>query len=249
MAIYNEFAKVYDRWMKNIPYTRWAKRIIEILQAYDIKDGIVLDLGCGSGRITRKLSDAGYDMIGVDVSEEMLAQAYAKSRKYPDILYLCQDMRQFELYGTVKAIVCCCDTINYLADEEELTQVFKLVNNYLDPDGIFIFDIKTKAWYEEADGFTEARHEKNGDFFCETFLDGDEFEYHVTMFEKNKEELYERFEEYHYQKVFLQKNIEKSLKEAKLKLLQVTDGYTTKNPTDNSYRLCFIAKECEKIGK
>lgn len=248
MDIYNEFARVYDRWMRNIPYTRWTKRIIEILHDYHIDDGIVLDLGCGSGRITRKLADAGYDMIGIDSSEDMLAQAYEKNRER-EILYLCQDMREFELYGTVKAIVCCCDTINYLADRDELTQVFKLANNYLDPGGLFIFDIKTDVWYEEADGLVDARHEPKGDFFCETFLDEDEFEYHVTMFEKQKDGLYQRFEEYHYQKVFLRKDIENSLNEAKLKLLQVTDGYTKKKPTDKSHRLCFIAKECEKIGK
>lgn len=249
MAIYNNFARVYDRWMNNIPYTRWGKKIIEILHTYNIHDGIILDLGCGSGRITRKLADAGYDMIGIDASDEMLTQAVAKSKKHPDILYLCQDMREFELYGTVKAVVCCCDTLNYLADKDELTEVFKLVNNYLDPDGIFIFDIKTPVWYEEADGLVDARHEDKGDFYCETFLDGDEFEYHVTMFEKTKDELYEKFEEYHYQKLFTKKDIENSLIEAKLELMEVIDDYKNKKATDKSYRLCFIAKECGKSGK
>lgn len=249
MTIYNNFARVYDRWMKNIPYSRWSKKIIEILHTYNINDGIVLDLGCGSGRITRLLADAGYDMIGVDSSEEMLMQAKQKSKKYPDILYLCQDMREFELYGTVKAVVCCCDTLNYLTDINELTEVFKLVNNYLDPDGIFIFDIKSPTWYEEADGLVDARHEARGDFYCETYLDGDEFEYHVTMFEKNKENLYEKFEEYHYQKLFTKMDIENSLIEAKLELIEVIDDYKNKKATDNSYRLCFIAKEYEKSGK
>jgi len=158
-------------------------------------------------------------------------------------------MREFELYGTVKAIICCCDTINYLADTDELLQVFKLVNNYLDPDGLFIFDIKTKTWYEESDGLVDARHEEKGDFYCETFLDDDEFEYHLSMYEKNKNDLFEKYEEYHYQKVFLQEDIEKTLKEANLKLIKVYDGYTKKKHTDKSYRLCFIAKECDKSGK
>lgn len=249
MAIYSNFARVYDRWMRNIPYTKWSKRIIEILHSYGINEGIVLDLGCGSGRITRKLADAGYDMIGIDASEDMLFEATEKSKKYEDILFLCQDMREFELYGTVNAIVCCCDTINYLSDTEELTEVFKLVNNYLDPNGLFIFDVKTPAWYDEADGLVDARHEKNGDFFCETFLDEDEFEYHISMYEKDDEETYRKFEEYHYQKVFTREDIENSLNEAKLSLLEITDDYSKKNPTDKSSRLCFIAKEYGKSGK
>lgn len=247
--MYNDFARVYDRWMSNIPYTRWSKKIIEILHTYNIKDGIVLDLGCGSGRITRKLADAGFDMIGIDASEEMLMQANSKSKKYPDILYLCQDMREFELYGTVKAVICCCDTLNYLADTDELTEVFKLVNNYLDPDGLFIFDIKSPAWYEEADGLVDARHEKKGDFYCETFLDGDEFEYHLTMFEQNNTGLYEKLEEYHYQKLFTKEDIENSLIKAKLDLINVIEDYKNKKVTDKSYRLCFIAKEYIKSGK
>lgn len=248
MAIYSDFSRVYDRWMNKIPYTRWSKNIIEILHKNGINDGIILDLGCGSGRITRKLSDAGFDMIGIDASEDMLIQAYEKSKKYPDILYLCQDMREFELYGTVKAAICCCDTINYLSDEDELVEVFKLVNNYLDPEGIFIFDIKTREWYESADGLTDAKHEDKGDFYCETCLDGDEFEYHITMFEKTKDNLYERFEEFHYQKVFLRETIEKSLKKAKLQLIDVIDDYSNKR-TGRTNRLCFIAKEYGKIGK
>lgn len=249
MSIYKNFARVYDRWMSNIPYRRWSKRIIEILHAQQISDGIILDLGCGSGRITRHLADAGFDMIGLDASDEMLSQAVLKSKKYPDILYLCQDMREFELYGTVRAVVCCCDTLNYLADTSELTQVFKLVNNYLDPSGIFIFDIKSPEWYEEADGLVDARHEAKGDFFCETFLDEDVFEYHISMFEKTKEMLYEKYEEYHYQKVFSRKDIENSLSEAKLELIEVLDDYKYKKSTDNAFRLCFIAKEYEKNGK
>ena len=246
MMIYSEFAKIYDRWMNDIPYCKWCQRILDILHTYQINDGIIADLGCGSGSVTRKLADAGFDMIGIDLSEEMLAQAYEKSEKYPDILYLLQDIREFELYGTVRAIVCCCDTLNYLADRDELTKVFRLVNNYLDPGGIFIFDIKTGKWFRETDGITSSLHEDIGDFFCETCMDEDAFEYHITMFEKESDGRYAKSEEYHYQKVFTLEDITSALEAAGLILLEITDGYSKRPYTDASDRLCFIAKESGK---
>lgn len=147
MEAYTEFAKVYDEFMEETPYEKWKEFIIEYLKRENIEDGIVLDLGCGTGCLTRMLSDAGYDMIGVDSSFEMLDVARCSSDD--SILYLAQDMREFELYGTVRAVVSSCDCINYITDVEELVEVFSLVNNYLDPKGIFIFDFNTKHKYEQ----------------------------------------------------------------------------------------------------
>ena len=97
-----------------------------------------MDLGCGTGTMTEKLADYGYDMIGVDNSEDMLELAMEKRMESgKDILYLLQDMREFELYGTVRAIVSVCDSVNYITEPEELEEVFRLVNNYLDPKGVF----------------------------------------------------------------------------------------------------------------
>ena len=153
MDAYTSFAAVYDTFMDNIPYEEWAEYLISLLKEYGIEDGLVLDLGCGTGNMTEILASAGYDMIGVDNSEEMLDIAMEKREKSgQDILYLLQDMRGFELYGTVKAIVSICDSINYITEKEDLTDVFRLVNNYLDPKGIFIFDFNTVYKYQEVLG-------------------------------------------------------------------------------------------------
>ena len=140
---YTSFAQVYDMFMDNVDYPAWSKYLIQLLKEYQVEDGLVLDLGCGTGNMTELLAKEGYDMIGVDNSEDMLEIASEKRAESGlNILYLLQDMREFELYGTVKAVVSICDSINYILEEDDLREVFSLVNNYLDPKGMFIFDLE-----------------------------------------------------------------------------------------------------------
>ena len=153
MEAYTSFASVYDTFMDNVPYEEWGEYIHSMLCEYGVKDGIVLDLGCGTGTMTEILAGYGYDMIGVDNSEDMLELAMEKRiASGHDILYLLQDMREFELYGTVRAVVSVCDSVNYITEPEELREVFRLVNNYLDPGGIFLFDFNTEYKYREVMG-------------------------------------------------------------------------------------------------
>ena len=147
-SCYGAFSAVYDRLMEDIPYGEWKELLLSLLARFGIHDGLVAELGCGTGTMTELLAEAGYDMIGIDNSEQMLSQAMEKRVKSGhDILYLLQDMREFELYGTVRAIVSVCDSMNYLADTDELLAVLKLAANYLDPGGVFIFDLKTDRYY------------------------------------------------------------------------------------------------------
>ena len=153
MEAYTSFAYVYDTFMDNVPYGEWARHIREKLCEHGVTDGIVLDLGCGTGTMTERLAGYGYDMIGVDNSEEMLELAMEKKTESGyDILYLLQDMRGFELYGTVRAVVSVCDSVNYITEPDELEEVFRLVNNYLDPKGIFLFDFITVHKYRDVIG-------------------------------------------------------------------------------------------------
>ena len=149
MEQYTDFAMVYDKFMDETPYEKWCENVVNELQNYDIKDGLVLELGCGTGSMTELMAAKGYDMIGIDCAQEMLNIAYDKKEKSGyDILYLNQDMREFELYGTVRAVISVCDSVNYLLMDEDLIECFKLVNNYLDPKGIFFFDFNTCfCWY------------------------------------------------------------------------------------------------------
>ena len=126
MDAYTSFAEVYDGFMDNIPYKEWADYVEDLLREQGIEDGLVLELGCGTGSLTELLAAKGYDMIGVDNSGDMLQIAMEKREESgSDILYLLQDMREFELYGTVRAVVSICDSMNYITEYEDLVQVFR----------------------------------------------------------------------------------------------------------------------------
>lgn len=171
-VVYKSFAQVYDLFMNNVPYEEWCRYLTGLLEEYGIPGGLLLELGCGTGSMTELLSQKGYDMIGVDNSEDMLEIAMDKRvDSGHDILYLLQDMREFELYGTVRAVISICDSMNYILEEEDLLQVFRLVNNYLDPGGYFIFDLNTIYKYEQIGESTIAENLEEASFIWDNFYD------------------------------------------------------------------------------
>ena len=247
MEAYTSFARVYDTFMDNVPYKEWADYLGKILKEYGIDDGLVLDLGCGTGSMTEMLASSGYDMIGVDNSEEMLAEAMEKRvESGQDILYLLQDMQEFELYGTVRAVVSVCDSLNYITDRDELRHVFELVNNYLDPEGIFLFDMNTVHKYRDLLGDTTiAENRDEGSFIWDNSYDEEEGlnYYELAVFLPREDGLYEKSEEVHCQKAYPQEEIETLIKEAGMELLAVYDAYTLNPATEDSERLFFVARE------
>ena len=247
MDAYTGFAEVYDLFMDQVPYEKWSGRIIQILSAYGIRDGLVLDLGCGTGSMTELLAGAGYDMIGVDASEEMLELAYEKrAESGHDLLYLLQDMREFELYGTVRAIVSVCDSLNYITEEEELLHVFRLVRNYLDPDGVFFFDMNTIYKYSEMLGETTiAENREEGSFIWENYYDPEEQlnQYDLTLYIRDEDDRYVRFEETHIQKAYALERVLELLEKAGLKAEQIFDSDTEKKVTDTTGKFCIAARK------
>lgn len=251
MDAYTSFASVYDTFMDNIPYEEWAEYLVDLLKEYGISDGLVLDLGCGTGNMTELLASAGYDMIGVDNAEEMLEIAMEKRAKSGhDILYLLQDMREFELYGTVKAIVSICDSINYITEEEDLLEVFRLANNYLDPKGIFIFDFNTVYKYREVLGNqTIAEDREDCSFIWDNYYYEDEQinEYELSLFIKeNDSDLYRKYQEMHYQKAYELDTIKGLVEESGLEFVVAYDAFTKSMPTEESERVYVVARECGK---
>lgn len=260
MEAYTSFASVYDTFMDNVPYSEWAQYIRGLLLESGTEDGIVLDLGCGTGSLTELLAGYGYDMIGVDNSEDMLELAMEKRLKSGhDILYLLQDMREFELYGTVRAVVSVCDSLNYITDPEDLVQVFRLVNNYLDPGGVFIFDFNTDYKYRKILGdCTIAEDRGTCSFIWDNYYYENEQinEYDLTLFiqEKNPDEtqsdqmpqLYRKYKETHYQRGYTLKEIQVLLEKAGLVFEAAYDVDSKEEPSDTSERICVIARESGK---
>lgn len=249
MEAYTNLAAVYDIFMDNVPYAEWGEYIRSLLCGFGISEGIILDLGCGTGTMTEILAGYGYDMIGIDNSEEMLEFAMNKKEASGhDILYLLQDMREFELYGTVRAVVSVCDSVNYITDPEELREVFRLVNNYLDPGGVFLFDFNTEYKYREIIGdCTIAEDRGECSFIWEnTYYEEERInEYDLTLFirQPGKEDLYRKYCETHFQRGYTLAEMKKLLTEAGLIFADAFDMDTQGAVREDSERICVIASE------
>ncbi|NLP45947.1 MAG: class I SAM-dependent methyltransferase [Epulopiscium sp.] len=251
MGIYGSFATVYDQFMKEVPYEQWGDYIELIFKKYQYNPHSIVELGCGTGNMTEVMAKRNYDMIGIDLSEDMLMVAQEKAWKNNrDILYIAQDMRKFELHGTVDCILSICDGMNYILKEEELYQVFRLVNMYLNPGGLFIFDMNTEYKYAQILGdnvFSDVQ--KNTAYIWENNYYEEEKinEYIVNFFIKQKNsQLYERFEEIHYQKAYSMEQVSFLLSEAGLQLLEVYDAFSFQPPSSESERIYFVVKEIQK---
>ena len=247
MDAYGSFAMVYDLFMDNVDYDGWSDYLRKLLRRYGVEDGLILELGCGTGSMTERLAEAGFDMIGVDCSGEMLEIAQEKKCESGlDILYLEQDMREFELYGTVRAVVSVCDSLNYILEDEELVKVFRLVNNYLDPGGIFLFDLNTIDKYRKIGDTTIAENREEGSFIWDNYYDEDEDinEYQLTIFLREGDgDLYRKYEEVHYQRGYELERIKELLKEAVLEFLDAFEAFTEHAPDGASERIYIAARE------
>lgn len=292
MGAYESFARVYDLFMDNVPYEEWGSYLTGLLREYGICSGTVAELGCGTGKMTRLLAAAGYDMIGVDNSEEMLeiareaeyeADAWSAAEAWdeadetdeleeyaelgepdeleesdepdepdePDelpnggILYLLEDMRELELYGSVRAVVSVCDSMNYILEEADLREVFSRVHEYLEEDGVFIFDLNTVYKYRDLLGETTiAENREEGSFIWENYFDEESAvnEYDLTLYIREDGESYRRFEEVHYQRAYDLKTIDRLLADAGMELAAAYDAFTKEPVRDDSERIYVVAR-------
>lgn len=262
MEAYTDFAGVYDMFMDDVPYDMWADRLAGILTEYrqtEVPEGdealkseadLVLDLGCGTGTMTGLLADRGFDMIGVDSSFEMLEVARDKcAQEGRDILFLNQDMRELDLYCTVGAVISVCDCVNYLCSEEDLLQAFRLVNNFLYPRGLFVFDFNTVHKYRDVIGdATIAENREDGSFIWENYFseDDDINEYDLTIYMKDTDGRYIRTQETHIQRGYECETMLSLVKQAGMEIVRVFDSDTDGDVTPDSERICVIAREIQK---
>ena len=268
MESYTDFAEVYDEFMDETPYEAWCERIVNLIEKYGIskpKDSedvtnlseealallseknLVLDLGCGTGTLTEMMASLGYDMMGIDLSYDMIQIAMDKREESGnDIMYFCQDMRELELYCTVGTILCICDSINYLLKPSEIVETLKRVNNYLFPKGLFIFDFNTDYKYREVIGNTTiAENREDCSFIWENYYDAKSGinEYDLTIFVKEDEDLFRRFNEVHYQKGYSYEEMCKLVEQAGLELVTALDSDNDGPVTKTTERVIMVCRE------
>ncbi len=246
---YLAIAGVYDRLNKEIDYSKWASFFEDCFKKYGKnKPEIILDLACGTGRMTCEMASRGYDMIGVDGSVDMLSEAYSKDTS--GILYLCQDMRELELYGTVGATLCCLDSLNYLTEDGDLEKVFSLVHNYSDPDALFLFDVnseyKFENIYSDNSYILEDENEDGGAIFCgwQNSYDKESkiCNFYLSVFEEGENGEYYRADEEQRERCYTVDEIKKALENNRFELVDVFADTDFSAVEKNSERLYFVAR-------
>ncbi len=256
---YQAIAHVYDKLNAEIDYAAWADFVETCFRRFlPAPPALVLDLACGTGSMTLQLAARGYDMIGVDGSNDMLSEAYGRAAERElRVLWLEQDMRSFELYGTVGAVTCCLDSLNYLLTPEDLSRTFSCVHNYLDPDGIFLFDMNTPYKFRNIYGdraylledelvYSDADGEERIPVFCGWQNSFDPAsgicDFDLTLFEALPDGTYRREEEHQCERCYEMDDILHALKSNGLELLGVWADYAFSPIKDTTERWYFAAR-------
>ena len=253
---YGAISNIYDSINSEVDYSAWADFVEACFEKLlPQRPELVLDLACGTGSMTLELARRGYDMIGVDASSDMLSRAYERkfeSETENDVLFLLQDMKSFELYGTVGAVTCCLDSVNYLVGDGELEQCFACVHNYLDPDGLFLFDVNSPHKFKNIYGentYVFEEDECGGNSFCvwQNFFDEKSglCDFYLTVFEKNNDGTYDRRDERQCERCYGRETLTQTLEKCCFDLIGIYSDFDFSVPTDKSERWYIVAR-CKK---
>lgn len=244
--MYHDFASVYDR-LQDTDYERFADYYEEIFKKFGCKPELIVDLACGTGNITLPLAKRGYDMIGIDLSVEMLNIAREKAViAGQDILFLNQDMTEFELYGTVDAVVCALDGVNYLTENGQLEQLFQLTENYLNPNGIMIFDINTEYKLKDILGGKTFVNEENGIYYVwQNFYEDSTniCQFVLNFFQKQEDGSYLRFDEFQEERAYTETEIRCLAERSGLEFLGCFSPFSFLPPTKQEERIFFALRK------
>ena len=242
---YEAFAEYYDALMSDVDYDARASYLDRLIRSVKPAAKLLVDLACGTGSLTVKLAAKGYDVIGTDISEEMLSKAREKSDG--SILFLCQSMQELDMYGTIDAFVCTLDSLNHLPDRGEVVRAFERVALFLEPDGVFVFDMNTPYKHAEVLGDNCFVYE-NEQVLCvwqNEDKGGGKVHIALDFFEEQADGRYERYTEDFDEIAYSLAETEEMLQEAGLRLVNVYDDMTFDPPREDSQRLVFVAVKAE----
>lgn len=248
MSSYDFLAGCYDELTYDVNYTAWADYIEKHLKRRGIPGRTVLDLACGTGSLTRELALRGYEMIGVDLSPEMLAEAADKNRDIDGIppLFLCQPMEHLDLYGTIDACVCCLDSVNYVTDPKKLRRAFERVHLFLMPGGLFLFDINSPEKLMGLDG--QVFLDETEDTYCVWRAEFSKrsriCSYFMDIFRLDEASgLWERGEELHKERSYTVEELTAFLSDAGFRDIKVYGNLKLRAPVPGEDRLFFVARK------
>jgi SAM-dependent methyltransferase len=244
MDRYNEFAVFYDELMNDFDYEEWGNYIEKIFEKYNIDPRNILEMACGTGSLTYYLARKRYNVIGFDVSSDMLSKAYEKLRPFKNVMLLEQDMVNFEINKKFDSILSICDSINYIIDKDKLYKCFQNVYNHLDNNGVFVFDINSYYKLKEIIGnntFVEDRE----DIFYTWQNEFDDIDnvctFYLTFFKNKGDNLYHRFDEEHMEKAYRVEEIKEILKNIGFAKIDYFDAFSFEPINEKSERINFVA--------
>ena len=241
--MYQEFAEVYDVLTEDVDYDENFKYIEKIFERHlAFKPHLLAELACGTGSMTKRFSEKGYDVIGIDMAQDMLNVAREKCDE--NVLLLNQDMTEFELFGTVDAVVCLLDSVNYVESKEKLLKMFKLVENYLEFGGVFVFDInsayKLRNILAENTFVRETEHVLS---VWENEQDENCVHFYLNFFVENEDGTYNRFSEEHTEYIREAEEIKNLLEQAGLINITCYAENSFTYPDEKTERIFFVANK------
>ena len=245
---YGVFSEFYDALTANVSYDTVSQVLSSLLTRYGKGRGLLLDLACGTGSVSVRLAKKGYEVIGVDLSPEMLSEAQNKAYSAgQNILFLCQDMTALDLYGTVDAAVCTLDGLCHLPNEESVQAALRKVSLFMNPGGVFLFDVNSVYKHRAVLGNNTFVYDTD-DVYCvwqNTLLpDGVTVQMDLDFFEPVSDEGdYVRQSERFTERAYPRETLEAMLKKTGFTVLDVFDGYSGKPAHDTSERLLFAVRK------
>lgn len=245
---YERFAYVYDELMKDAPYEKWLMILAAKLEQYGIGGRKVLDLACGTGEMTVELAQHGFEVTGVDLSDEMLLVANEKAVKLGlSIPLFQQNMAELEGLGQFDCVTIFCDSLNYLRDEEDIVKTFSRVHEHLKDGGLFMFDIHSLYKMEEI--FSDHTFAVNGEevsYIWDCFPGEEPYsvEHDLSFFVRDDESgLYDRFDELHYQRTYPVEQYKKWLEQAGFTVSEILADLEEAPLVTETERILFVASK------
>ncbi len=244
---YKDFAFIYDNLMDNVDYDKWVEYIEEIIKKENVNVKNILELACGTGNITIPFAKKNYDILGIDISEDMLSVAREKCiNDGIEVIFLNQDMTEldFEIYN-LDCVLCACDGFNYIVEDEDIQSIFDTVYELLKQKGVFIFDISSYNKLSNILGnntFGENREDIT--YIWENYFDDESnmVEMDLAFFTRDGE-YYQKFEETHYQRAYKNDEIIQMLKNSGFEDVKAYKDFTFSNADEETERVFFVCKK------